>query len=564
MAQRYACLALLLPTLTLAQPQLPVMYPQDTVTRACPGGSAAHVLTYQGWEAFQTFDDLWDGPRDTTVCIDLAHVVGNYVQSFINTDQIDALRPVFVRWLSDSASVLPLAPNNEYALDVSTYTIGGFDASTTCPGGLCTGVQAAVRIPHWSGAGTDLRWYQSAYNENSWYGTPMHLCIPTEHFPQNDLSEVIFSLKSATGTSGEQMQFYSPELTDQMAMGNLTLLTADVLPQFQYGPNNYELNAYINFTSNFLVTYTDTTYPDENHLRYLELSPNPNTPDSQQVTLTLNPDIGLNFQPYTDLRGGLVAGNDSLRHSVNVINNGADLCLTYMWIEVLVGPGNQYTHRSGHVDFAGDRSCMQFKPGGTLEVAPGSTFNYGYNGRGMLALNAGCNVHLGPGAELDMHGTVVLMARPNATETEDLRIVLKDGAKLTFAPGSRIINTSGFGQGMMLDILVDGGDLDISGLSPTDRQKVRVTELPAADVALMWVLGNPVGEALNMELALRENGTYAVHVLDASGRAVASTNYRLAAGRNRIGLPTANWLPGTYLLEISGTDYREVVRVVKP
>ena len=564
MAHRYACLALLLPTLAIAQPQLPGMYPQDTITRVCPGDSSIHVLTYQGWEAYQTFDDLWVGPRDTSVCIDLAHVEGSYVQSYINTDQVDASRPVFVRWLSDSASALPLTPNDEFALDASTYAPNGFDDTNTCPGGFCTGVQAAVRIPHWSGEGTDLRWYQSAYNGNSWLSTPLHLCIPTEHFPQNDLAEVIYSLKSATGNPGENLQLYSPELTDLGANGNLALLTQDLFAQYQTGPSSYELNPYFFFGFNFLAMYPDTTYPEINNIRYLELSPSPNTPDSQQVTLTLSPEIGLNFQPYTDLRGGLVVGSDTLRHSINVINNGADLCLTYMWIDLVIGPGDQYTHQAGHVDFAGERSCMQFKPDATLEVVSGTTFYYGDDGRGMLALNAGCHVQLDANAELNMHGTMVLMAPTNATQTEDLRIVLKDGAKLTFAPGSHIINGSGFGQGMMLDILEDGGKLDLSGLSGPDRLKVRVTELPATDVAPVLVLGNPVGEALNMELAVRQNGTCNVHALDAAGRTVANATFQLVAGRNTIGLPTANWLPGTYLVELRGAEYRQVVRVVKP
>ncbi|MBK9421743.1 MAG: T9SS type A sorting domain-containing protein [Flavobacteriales bacterium] len=564
MAHRYACLVILLPALAVAQPQLPGMYPQDTITRLCAGDSTTQVLTYQDWEAYQTFDDLWDGPRDTTVCIDLAHVVGNYVQSYISTDQIDASRPVFVRWLSDSASAVPLSPNDEYALDAYSNATGGFDDSNTCPGGFCTGVQAAVRIPHWSGMGTDLRWYQSAYNGSSWFGTPLHLCIPTEYFDQNDLAEVIYSLKSATGNPGEDLRLYSPELADLGASGNLTLFTQEMLPQYQTGPSSYELNPYFFFANNFLAMYPDTTYPDINNIRYLELSPSPNTPDSQQVTLTLSPEIGFNFQPYTDLRGGLVTGSDTLRHSVNVINNGADLCLTYMWAEVVIGPGDQYTHQVGHVDFAGERSCMMFKPNATLEVAAGKVFHFGAGGRGMLALNAGCKVQLEANAELDMHGTLVLMAPANATRTEDLRMVLKEGAKLTFAPGSRIINASGFGQGMMLDILMDGGKLDLSGLSGADRLKVRVTELPATEAAPVQVLGNPVGKELRMEMAVRSNGTCAVHVLDAAGRNVSNATLQLVAGRNTIALPSGNWLPGTYLVELRGADYRQVVRVVKP
>jgi hypothetical protein len=67
-----------------------------------------------------------------------------------------------------------------------------------------------------------------------------------------------------------------------------------------------------------------------------------------------------------------------------------------------------------------------------------------------------------------------------------------------------------------------------------------------------------------MELAVRQNGTCNVHALDAAGRTVANATFQLVAGRNTIGLPTANWLPGTYLVELRGAEYRQVVRVVKP
>ena len=561
MVHRYTFLALLFPAAALGQAQLPTLYPQDTVTRVCPGDTTAHVLTYAGWEAYQTVDDLWDGPLDSTFCIDLAHITGNYVQSYIDVDQIDASRPVFVRWLSDSATALPLTSDNEYALDASVYSTLGIDASNTCPGGFCTGIQAAVRIPHWSGVGTDLRWYQSAYNGSSLFSTGLHLCIPTEHFAQNDLAEVVFSLKTEDLGNTGQIQLYSPELTDLTATGNLIPLTQDVLPNY-YNGNGYSL--YPNWGFNFLAMYPDTTYPDANHIRYLELSPIPNTADSQQVTLELYPEVGFNFQPYTDLRGGLVLGSDSMRHSVNVINNGADLCLTYMWIDLVIGPGDQYTHHSGHVDFAGERSCMQFKPSATLQVPAGSAFHYGEGGRGMLALNAGCNVQLDANAELDMRGTLVLMARPDATETEDMHIVLKDGAKLIFAPGSKIVNASGFGQGMMLDVLVDGGRVDLSGLSGSDRLKVRVRELPALEVAPVKVIGNPIAGDLNMELSVRKAGTWAVHALDVSGRTVADASFNLSAGTNNLSLPTANWRSGTYLVELRNGAERQVVRVVKP
>ncbi len=520
------------------------------------------ILAYSDWEAYQTVNDLWNGPRDSTVCIDLAHVQGNYVQAYIDADQTDPSRPVFLRWLSDSTNVIPLTSDNEYALDMNNYSSSGFDASNTCSGGPCTGWRAAVRIPHWSGIGTDLRWYQSAYTADSWSSSAFHLCIPTEHFAQNDLAELVVSFKAPSTASGQRFLLAWPEITDLTANGNLIPLTQDNLSDYQNGPSGYYF--YPNWAYNFLVMYPDTTYPDVNHERYLDFSPIPNTPDSQQVQVYLDPSIGFNFQPFTQMRGGLVSGSDSLRHSIDLINDGAELCLGYMWIEVFFSPGDKYTHRSGYVDFAGDYSCLQFKPGSTLEVAAGSSFHYGEGGRGMLALNAGCNVQLDANAELDMRGALILMARENATQVEDLRVVLKDGAKLTFAPGSKIDQRQWFRPEEDAGSGPDGGFVDVSALSRPDRLKVRVIELPKEQVAPLKLLGNPIGDRLDMELSVREPGTWNAHVFDMMGRSVAEGAFTLSAGTNTFDLPTAALRSGSYLLELRNGVERQVVRVVKP
>ena len=158
----------------------------------------------------------------------------------------------------------------------------------------------------------------------------------------------------------------------------------------------------------------------------------------------------------------------------------------------------------------------------------------------------------------------MLGPQPDATQTEDLRVVLKNGAKLTFAPGSRIINTSGFGQGMMLEVVLDGGSVDLSGLSGTDRLKVRVIELPQESVAPLKLLGNPVGDQLAMELSVREPGTWNAHAFDMMGRCVAEGSYSLAAGSNTFDLPTADLRSGSYLLELRNGDVHQVVRFVNP
>lgn len=559
MIGRYALPLIVLPFSLCAQPQLPGFVVGDTLTMPCPQDTTVSILTYLGWEAYQTLDDTWDGPRDTTVCIDLAHVVGLSVQPRIPVDQIHADRPVFLRARYDD-NALPLSSDNQYTFSFYAYSVSPFDTGD-CPDGPCTGMRAAVRIPDADGTGTDLRWYEAPWQEDPWAAYPFELCVPTEKFAMNDLREIVLSFKVIDPEPGQYIQYFYSEVIDQDLSGSLIRLTPDLILQYNVGPQSYSFDGW--GWNNFLVMHADTSYPDEDHVFHLDFSPVPNQAVPTEVTVNLQPFTGFNFQPYTQLRGGLVQGNDTVRHPLTVVNNGADLCLGWQLVELIWNDNDRYVHHGGHVEFAGRNSCFMFQPGSTLEVAPGSLFHYGRGRRGMLALINGSTLAIGSGGELVMHGTLVIKEAPGITEHEDMHLTLGPGAKLTFEPGSRIHNDFSVEGRMKLVVTLDGGSIDISGLSPADREKVEVIELPRQEWSDIIILGNPASEHLVLEFGARSSGNMRFRMVDAMGRLVDERSHAITPGMTRLAFPIQRLRSGTYILGATLGSESQVLRFVK-
>jgi len=561
MKLRSASLFLLLPVAASAQLTLPGFLATDTVTRTCPWDTTVNVLTYADWEAYQTLDDTWNGPVDSTTCLELAHVVGQNVEARIDFDDADATRPVFLRLLLDSATAIPLVADDQYAFAVDGFPLSGtiLDAGTACTEGLCTGIRVAVRIPDSIGTESDLRWYQSSYG-SSQFGSPFSLCVPTEGFADNALRELVLKFTLASPGPGQQFRLLWPSAEDLLLQGNLDQLVEADLPQFQTGPSSF--NLWPMSGSNFLVMYEDTTYPSPAHVSYFDVTPLPNVAQPTAVTLTLEPYTGFNLQPYTQLRGGAVLNNDSIFHTLTVVNNGADVCLAWQIVELFWGDGDRYVHQDGHLGFEGARSCFMFHRGSTLEVAAGPTLHYGEGNRGMLALLAGSDVVIGSGGELVMHGMVVLKEGPGVTGREDLHTRLGPGARIRFAPGSKVFNGASHAGDMKWVITMDGGTVDLEGLSEADRQKIILVQLPEEQLTDLTATVLP--NAVQFQIASRTEEQGTLRCFDAMGRSLLELQVSLAQGPSAVRVDTPGWRAGTYLAVLDVNGERRIARWVSP
>ena len=550
--------SLLFPILCSAQ-MLPGMWPQDTLSVPCPNDSAQTIRTFNGWEAYQTQNDHWDGPRDTTHCIDLWVPQGNYILSRIEFDQTDISHPVFLRARLDSASALALESNTIYGMNAEPYFNQGPPDTSTCAGGPCTGMLVAVRVPDSAGTGHVLRWHDGPYEIDGY--PPIDLCVPTERFPDNALREVVLSFKPGTSDNGQFVQFYPPTIQNQAFNTGVQQLTEAAMPTYLNGQYDYYLNGL--FGPSYLVMYEDSTYPDVSHPSYLDISPSPNVAVSSTVTLTLDEYATMVFQPYAQFRGGLVAGSDSVRHNFVFVNSG-DLCMSNQFVELVFGAGNSYVHAGGHVDMDGRYSCFAFRNGSTLKVTDGIRFNYGKKGSGILALRSGCTVDIGHDAMLVIHNMMDIKEDLGITEHRDVELTLRDGARLVFAPGSRVHNANSIGQACKLVVRLDGGSIDISRLSPEDREKVVVIHLPSTDLPSPLLAGNLLSGDGTLQLAMRESGTAVIQVTDMLGRVAMRWQVVLSEGSNTVPFAVGKLGSGQYVLAVRSKDLERVERFVRP
>lgn len=548
---------LLIPVLSNAQ-NLPGMWLPDTVSVPCPNDSAQFIRTFQGWEAYQTLNDLWDGPRDTAHCIDLWVPQGNYIIPMIQFDQTDVGHPVFLRARLDSATAIALDSNTIYAMSAETYFSTGLPDTTTCPGGPCTGMLVAVRVPDSAGTGHVLRWHDGPYEVDGY--PPIDMCVPTERFPTNALREVVLSFKTSTGGGGQSVQFYPPTIMDMAFNNGVQLLKEAEMPVYQNGQFEYYLPGF--FNPGYLVMYEDSTYPDLAHPSYLDLFPSPNVAVPSTVTLTLEEYSTMVFQPFTQLRGGLVAGSDSVRHDLVFVNSG-DLCMSNQFVEVVFESGSSYVHAGGHVDMNGRNSCFAFRAGSTLKIADGARFDYGKPGSGILALRAGCTVDIGRDAMLVIHNMIDIKEELGVTTQSNIELTLRDGARLVFAPGSRIHNANSIGHACKLVVRLDGGSIDISGLSPEDREKVVVIELPREELPSPLLTGNLLDGDGELQLAMRQAGAVDILMTDMLGRAVMRWQQVLSEGQNTVPFPSGRLSAGEYVLIVRSDGVERKERCVK-
>jgi hypothetical protein len=559
MKRYYALISAFVSLAAMAQPQLSPFWTAQEIP--CPFDPTVTIKTYDGWEVYQTVDNTWNGVRDSAYCISLAYTQGNSTFAGIDLDETDRTRPVFIHALLDSATAIQLEQNTQYGVNIGAYLGVGFDVSDTCPDGFCTGISAGVRIPDEWSPGFDMRWYTSGYEQDEWGGMPLSLCVPTEKFEQNDLREVIISLKPSSTATGQIIQLESPTLDDLSWIGQLFPVTETTAPDYYFSQAYHFYDQ--GWLTNYLVLHPDTTYPSAANIGYVDLAPIPNVDQPTTIPVNLYPFSGFNFQPFTQLRGALVQGSDSVRHSIEVVNQGADICLTYMWLEVFWNEGDRYVHHSGHLDFQGLRSCFMFMPGSVLEVAPNSFFQYGRNGRGMLALRQGSELTLGPNSVMEIHGTLVLLDAPNATERSDYHITLSKGAKLKFATGSRIHNANSIEEDMKLVVTLDGGTIDLAALSAEDQQKVIIVSLPAEELTDILIYCDQAEDILHAGFATREAGSMQFRMIDPLGRLVVDRTLPISPGKNNVELPVHHLRIGAYILEATMNDHRQIIRFVK-
>jgi hypothetical protein len=538
----------------------------------CPVGQAGLQIRPEGMDIYQTIDGFWDGTPDSTRCIS-AEPLGPWSGMKIDLGQINPAEPIFIRVRATELAPLPsLQSNWVYNLtscaDMFPDTVSWLKG-VACEQGICSGAFVGIAIPDSFGTPGAATRFQTGFAQTSGTGFcggyGIETCFPTEYFDDQRLREIIlkFSFLPGIDLTGKYLNLRNLFISGQIwPSGEVTEVKAQ---PFHYSNGAYTLNisqaANTAFNDNFLMRYTAPTYPDNNHQSYIEAAPEPNSSVQQVINLTVDELQSLEIQPFTNFRGALVEGSDSVRHIANLVNMGGDFCANF--IDFVVAGGGEYRHGGGHITMHNPRSCMQFRTGSALRVLEGSTLYYGNEGAGMLVLCPSSTIALERDATLVMDGLLNLTYCKEDLGDQQVYMDLPPGAKLIFSENARISNDFSLDQKALLNIRMMGGTLDDTALDPADRALIRrvYPEPSASFLDNLRFFPNPFEEYVNLSYLSKNDEVLRLNWFNLSGQTVLSEMFNALKGMNEW-QPETPMSAGMYLLEISGESGKIIQKVV--
>lgn len=574
MRKNYICITFcFLLTFIEIQAQLSITYPfNNKVLAPCPADSSISVNTLQYCSIYQTTNNQWDGPIDSDICLDVYTQNG---QHRIPLADADLSRSIFVKCTFPDSAKIALPENivGEQRLDFTTTAT--LQLGDTCAQSVCTGAWIGIEIPGGATGGLAMRRYDepsSLYSVSS--GGIRHYrskaCLPTEKFINgNFLKEIVSKFTVLTANSADYIslnsfQYDTYENVDSSGGGGF--LFCPLRDREIYNPigHHYDISLSDYFPivleATYLVMYEDSTYPSPQQVSFVEFNPNP--PSVIQDTIDATWNGTLVFQPYTGIRGGLVAG-DTVRHIVNLINLGSEMCLPG-FIEMYFGDKMNYIHRSGSIHLGGEMACIMMQRGSSFIVDEGATLSYGVNGKGMLGWRSGASVILRENAVLYFDGTMVLLENPGEGIQEDVTISLPPGSLLQFTEKSKIFNFCSLGR--KIRILMKGGFLDISRLQPEYRQHIEIVydEKPFLLEDNLRILGNPVWDEIEWQYISDKPENISLEIFDTKAERLFQTTYSTQKGTNVFQTKISTLPIGLYFVRFStaeGSLYRKIEKV---
>lgn len=539
---------------------LPNGFFNDVSTIPCPFDSTQTINHPDHWLIYQTVDDKWDGEIDSTYCISVEDE-GFYLK--INLDQIDPAKPFFVKCLLDDNDKILLETDNLYNADFRFRRSSGvsLNLNEDCENDLCSGLIFGIEIPNSTNTGKVLRMHQTTATQFSTSGIAS-ICFATEKFEENFLKEFVFKVTLANqDVENEWFGIQSSYIEDFSGWSDNFRIYELPITESMYWGATY--NAYFSDFSiypNGLIMYNDTTYPSPQNLSYVEAHLVENKPTQETINFFIYDYETLVYQPFSELRAGLVEGSDSLRHVLNLINNGGTICMSDV-IDFAFNGSTHYVHQGGTVDFHGTTSCMIFKNGGTLNVAENTTFYYGNGGEGMLAICNGSTINIAKGGALEIDNHMVLK---NCSTDQDPQIFmeLNPGCTLRFAENARLSNMSG-DPSLKLNIYMNGGVLEDHLLTAAERQLInRIYPEPDARNNLTFS-PNPTDGRFIVSMILANEDVMVCKIFDLNGRLVRTLKVNTEKGYNEIAIDLHDLQSGMYFLKLDSGELNVCEKLMK-
>lgn len=543
-------------------------------TLACPFDTTKTVIYPKDWYLYQTANDNWAGPVDSASCIS-AEPFGSFQQPRIDLSQIDPVKPLFMRAKASAFIGLDnFEPNQLYNAQL-TFHISGSIAlpvgGANCTQDLCTGFFVGIAVPGPARFHTGL--LDNAGLPPTYLYREVAACFPSEYFFDQQLNEFVFKFTFQPGNNldGQFLYLDYASITPNFQPpGLISEVNADI-DNYNSVTGEYDVNVEDAVTGggffyeNFLLQYTAPTFPSAQDPSYVVGTITPNTAEQQVINLVVNPFQTLEIQPFTYLVGALAQGSDTLRHQVNLVNNGGDICLNF--VDLVMDGGEEYRHGGGSMTFNNAFSCMQFRNGSKLRVLEGASLHYGNNGAGMLALCAGGTIAIERNATLTVDCILNLAECNDALPPQQIYMDLPAGARLVFTGKARLTNRYSQGQQMLLNVRMLGGSIDDYALSPEDQALIRriYPEPAPAFGDNVAIAPNPFGETFTLTYIAGETEEMTLRWLNISGQIVLEERLQAVRGLNEW-IPATPFEAGMYLLSLeteAGKTTRKVLKITR-
>ncbi|MEZ4921246.1 MAG: T9SS type A sorting domain-containing protein [Saprospiraceae bacterium] len=532
-------------------------------TQPCPFDSNISIKQPADWFAYQTQDGHWDGPFDSTRCLSFVAGTGNFYAT-LDLGMVDPDKPLFIR------SLLPPIPERFELLENQLFN-AIFEAKikpsciapvlrfgSDCEDGICSGVFLSLLIPD-----EDLNEYGAFREHTGLFNgnlssncyTTSQFCFPSEYFFNQKLGYAVmkFSFAPNAQLANHQLElrYAQIEQTSMYELGTISEVTAlgmhwNAVTQ-EYDVPVYDASDFQGWGTNFLGLYTAPAYPSAQNLSYIEAVPEPNSSTPQIINLNIDEFQTLVFQPFAQLRGGLVSGSNSIRHIANLNNNGGEICLNLL--DLIFENGNEYRHTGGDLYMNNPYSCMQFRKQSALHILNEQSLHYGQDGVGMLAMCAEGTIHIEPGSELIVDAILNLAECDDALPPQHIDMDLPRGASLRFTEHAKVTNQYSQGQQMKLRVHMLGGTLDDALLSAEDRALIqRVYPEPDADISQnVVVYPNPATGPFSLDYLSVGQESVQLYLLNLNGQVVYTQVFDAEKGWNHWEIKT-ELAAGTYVL----------------
>ncbi|MCB0641469.1 MAG: T9SS type A sorting domain-containing protein [Phaeodactylibacter sp.] len=563
---------LLLAGMTSLVAQLPNQNFNDFATISCPFDEAITIDQPVDWILYQTLDNTWNGPIDSSICVqvnDIGFGVGVPSSSF------DYHRPLFCR--SQLAVPYPILDQHNWVYENTIFisTDGGGNLLKTtndCENAICTGIITEILVPNEDGSGLNARPYYGELREN--YADLFVNCLPTERFiGENYIGNYVLKITVDTTVAGTDFEVYL-QYNDFNPLYYITPIAEDLsVPEWAWNGATYEITVpeiygIGGFFNNFLVLYGEDDYPSEDFLHFREVTPEVNPDEQRTINLAISHyDGGTHFQPFVTFRGGLVAGSDTLRHTLNLINMGP-MCLNFL--EVIFQQNTNFVYRSGEIEMTGPMACMQFRNNAALVVDDNATLVYGKKGTGVLGLRTGGTIRLGHNSHLLINNELRMWAyepKSGRPEDRDIYMELNPGSTLEFGELASLTDPYPGRGPMHLNIYMNGGTLIDEQLSPEERQLIRkIYPTISNDIAQnISVQPNPVQDMLQLEYLCGVEEKVQLRLYDEAGRPVREWVQQADKGLNRWTMEVRELPRGIYILNIQAEHQgRYTQKVILP